>query len=66
MTQEPEPKYIDMTPTWESLAFHIATLAIEGTTSESRQIGREELQKMARCADAYVLSLKANTPTPTP
>ena len=65
MPQEPTPTRIDITPTWETIAFYIATLAVDGTTFESRQIGREKLQKMARCADAYVASQKANPTTPT-
>ncbi len=45
---------IDMTPTWESLSLHIAALAIEGTTYESKRIGREELTRMAKLADQTV------------
>ena len=45
---------IDLTPSWESIAFHIATLAIDGTTFESRKIGREEFTRMAKLADKWV------------
>jgi len=54
-----EPRYIDLTPTWESLAFSIATLAVEATTFESRKTGREELTRMAKLADAWVEHQKA-------
>ena len=49
---------INMTPTWESLALHIAELATNGKTFESMKIGKEQLQKMARLADKYVESQK--------
>jgi hypothetical protein len=53
---------IDLTPTWESLAFRIATLAVDGTTFESRKIGREELQRMASLADKWVEHTKGQQP----
>lgn len=43
-----------MTPTWESLVRHIATIYVEGTTSQSRKIGEEELLRMARAADQLI------------
>ena len=65
LKKEPRPettqtgRTIDLTPSWESLAFHIATLAVEGTTFESRKIGREELTRMAKLADKWVEHQKA-------
>lgn len=57
-----EPRYIDLTPTWEGLAFSIATLAVDGTTFESRKIGREELTRMASLADKWVEHTKGQQP----
>jgi hypothetical protein len=52
-------KTIDITPTWEALALHIAEIATNGTSFQARKIGEEELIRMAKLADLYVAIKKA-------
>lgn len=53
-------KTIDMTPTWLSLLNPMLDVIANPEASfESRKVIREELERMARIADAYVELSKA-------
>ncbi len=48
---------IDMTPTWRAV-LPIMIAAIQDGTFEGKKIAREELERMADLADAYVAEHK--------
>lgn len=51
MPTQTEPKYIDVTPTWEEILPTLLLLHAQATTITARNIALAELQKMARLAD---------------
>lgn len=52
------PNTIDMTPTWTEVLPMLFSLMEKGTTKEAREIAKEEIARMAACADAYIESQK--------
>lgn len=51
MPTQTEPKYIDVTPTWEAILPTLLRVHAQATTATARNIALAELQKMARLAD---------------
>lgn len=49
---------IDITPTWVEILPSLIALVRDGATAEARKVGEDELRRMARLADAYVVSQK--------
>ncbi len=52
--------FIDVTPTWEEILPTLLTVYADGNAT-GRTAAREELERMARLADAYVKQQKAIT-----
>lgn len=50
-------QYIDMTPSWEGLLPYLLTIVQDGSW-EGQRLAREELQRMAKLADRYVMTQK--------